>query len=155
MFGTDFNKPWNLVRDQGVGGSNPLSPTNLFKQISSTSGFPSQRCGRFCRRPKPHSSIRGRSRGAPVLWKLARPAHFVVVTFSHWRCLLNSGQREFRAGRAPRQILAVCYPPHTAEAAEAVTKTRTVTKAIKIAVPRNPAFPAHRCSQIPIAQVRS
>ena len=28
---TRFNKQWNLVRDQGVGGSNPLSPTNLFK----------------------------------------------------------------------------------------------------------------------------
>jgi hypothetical protein len=27
---TRFNKQWNLVRDQGVGGSNPLSPTNLF-----------------------------------------------------------------------------------------------------------------------------
>jgi hypothetical protein len=27
---TDFTKDWNLVRDQGVGGSNPLSPTNLF-----------------------------------------------------------------------------------------------------------------------------
>ncbi len=31
----------HLVRDQGVGGSNPLSPTNLFKHISSTSGFSS------------------------------------------------------------------------------------------------------------------
>jgi hypothetical protein len=31
----------HLVRDQGVGGSNPLSPTNLFKQMNSTSGFPS------------------------------------------------------------------------------------------------------------------
>jgi hypothetical protein len=36
-----FNKRWNLVRDQGVGGSNPLSPTNLFKHLSCTSGFPS------------------------------------------------------------------------------------------------------------------
>jgi len=25
---TTFNNSWNLVRDQGVGGSNPLSPTN-------------------------------------------------------------------------------------------------------------------------------
>jgi hypothetical protein len=25
----EFSKRWNLVRDQGVGGSNPLSPTNL------------------------------------------------------------------------------------------------------------------------------
>jgi hypothetical protein len=30
---TDFNKAWNLVRDQGVGGSNPLSPTNLFNYL--------------------------------------------------------------------------------------------------------------------------
>ncbi len=29
----EFNKRWNLVRDQGVGGSNPLSPTNLFKPL--------------------------------------------------------------------------------------------------------------------------
>ena len=25
----------HLVRDQGVGGSNPLSPTNIFKQIQA------------------------------------------------------------------------------------------------------------------------
>jgi hypothetical protein len=31
----------HLVRDQGVGGSNPLSPTNLFKHLNYTSGFPS------------------------------------------------------------------------------------------------------------------
>ncbi|MEY2393794.1 MAG: hypothetical protein QOF94_139 [Acidobacteriaceae bacterium] len=31
----------HLVRDQGVGGSNPLSPTNLFKYLNCTSGFPS------------------------------------------------------------------------------------------------------------------
>jgi hypothetical protein len=30
----------HLVRDQGVGGSNPLSPTNLFKHLNYTSGFP-------------------------------------------------------------------------------------------------------------------
>src|ERR1700686_5384388 len=30
-----------LVRDQGVGGSNPLSPTNLFKYLNCASGFPS------------------------------------------------------------------------------------------------------------------
>ena len=29
----------HLVRDQGVGGSNPLSPTNLFKHLNCTSGF--------------------------------------------------------------------------------------------------------------------
>jgi hypothetical protein len=28
---TDFNKHRNLVRDQGVGGSNPLSPINYFQ----------------------------------------------------------------------------------------------------------------------------
>ncbi len=38
---TDFNKVWNLVRDQGVGGSNPLSPTNIFKHINCISGFSS------------------------------------------------------------------------------------------------------------------
>ena len=37
---TDFNKAWNLVRDQGVGGSNPLSPTNVFNEINSISGIP-------------------------------------------------------------------------------------------------------------------
>jgi hypothetical protein len=31
----------HLVRDQGVGGSNPLSPTNIFKHLNITSGFPS------------------------------------------------------------------------------------------------------------------
>src|SRR5579872_1185569 len=28
-------------RDQGVGGSNPLSPTIIFKHLNATSGFPS------------------------------------------------------------------------------------------------------------------
>ncbi len=28
-----FFLPLNLVRDQGVGGSNPLSPTNIFNDI--------------------------------------------------------------------------------------------------------------------------
>ena len=37
----EFNNHRNLVRDQGVGGSNPLSPTNLFKHLNRTSGFPS------------------------------------------------------------------------------------------------------------------
>src|SRR5207245_5768284 len=36
-----FNNCWNLVRDQGVGGSNPLSPTIIFKHLNVTSGFPS------------------------------------------------------------------------------------------------------------------
>src|SRR5258708_19882968 len=29
----------HLVRDQGVGGSNPLSPTNLFQELTSILGF--------------------------------------------------------------------------------------------------------------------
>ena len=33
----------HLVRDQGVGGSNPLSPTNFLKQIHSESGLPANR----------------------------------------------------------------------------------------------------------------
>jgi|SRR6266853_1498957 len=35
QFPTCFNTDSNLVRDQGVGGSNPLSPTNIFKQMQS------------------------------------------------------------------------------------------------------------------------
>jgi hypothetical protein len=33
----EFNNRLNLVRDQGVGGSNPLSPTNLFHAHNSIS----------------------------------------------------------------------------------------------------------------------
>ena len=29
----------HLVRDQGVGGSNPLSPTNLFNSLEERTGF--------------------------------------------------------------------------------------------------------------------
>ncbi len=29
----------HLVRDQGVGGSNPLSPTNIFNNLAAVSGF--------------------------------------------------------------------------------------------------------------------
>jgi len=38
---TDFNRVWNLVRDQGVGGSNPLSPTN-FNELRVRLVFPPQ-----------------------------------------------------------------------------------------------------------------
>ena len=33
---TSFDRLWNLVRDQGVGGSNPLSPTNYFQLLTAT-----------------------------------------------------------------------------------------------------------------------
>jgi hypothetical protein len=35
-FSTVFNKCFDLVRDQGVGGSNPLSPTNKINQLESS-----------------------------------------------------------------------------------------------------------------------
>jgi len=34
----DFHNLLNLVRDQGVGGSNPLSPTNCFQQLTAAPG---------------------------------------------------------------------------------------------------------------------
>src|ERR1041385_9092161 len=37
---TNSNRPWNLVRDQGVGGSNPLSPTIIFNHLQSIPGPP-------------------------------------------------------------------------------------------------------------------
>jgi hypothetical protein len=37
---TAFNRGQNLVRDQGVGGSNPLSPANLFNHLQPISGLP-------------------------------------------------------------------------------------------------------------------
>jgi hypothetical protein len=37
----ESNKDRNLVRDQGVGGSNPLSPTIFSKHLNRASGFPS------------------------------------------------------------------------------------------------------------------
>jgi hypothetical protein len=46
----------HLVRDQGVGGSNPLSPTNIFKDITALLDFRLHRCSRFCRRSNPQSS---------------------------------------------------------------------------------------------------
>ena len=38
--GKDARSDVPIVK-QGVGGSNPLSPTNLFKHLNCTSGFPS------------------------------------------------------------------------------------------------------------------
>ena len=35
MVSTDFNNQLKLVRDQGVGGSNPLSPTNNFNTLQT------------------------------------------------------------------------------------------------------------------------
>ena len=46
MFGEWLSLVEHLVRDQGVGGSNPLSPTNVFeetralKQLPATADFP-------------------------------------------------------------------------------------------------------------------
>ena len=37
----------HLVRDQGVGGSNPLSPTNLFKYLTALSVFRLHQCSRI------------------------------------------------------------------------------------------------------------
>jgi len=41
LISVQFNTCRNLVRDQGVVGSNPVSPTNLFKHLNCISGFPS------------------------------------------------------------------------------------------------------------------
>ena len=38
---------------RGVGGSNPLSPTNIFNNLSAFLVFPSHYCRRFCRRCVP------------------------------------------------------------------------------------------------------
>ncbi len=57
---TDFNKRRNLVRDQGVGGSNPLAPTN--------SKWVYIRCS--------HSSQRARRMGEPRhQWRWTTPTH--------------------------------------------------------------------------------
>ena len=43
-----FNKSFNLVRDQGVGGSNPLSPTIIFNNLQSFHLTGKFHCRRFC-----------------------------------------------------------------------------------------------------------
>ena len=40
LFGEWLSLVEHLVRDQGVGGSNPLSPTNLFNNLHEISGLP-------------------------------------------------------------------------------------------------------------------
>src|SRR5579872_1688828 len=40
LISASFNKVLNVVRDQGVGGSNPLSPTNVFNKLQAF--FPCQ-----------------------------------------------------------------------------------------------------------------
>ena len=37
----------HLVRDQGVGGSNPLSPTNIYNEIQAISGMTPRGAGDF------------------------------------------------------------------------------------------------------------
>jgi len=44
-----FNNLRNPVRDQGVGGSNPLSPTNIFKQIQTFCELRKTACRQNCR----------------------------------------------------------------------------------------------------------
>ena len=51
----------HLVRDQGVGGSNPLSPTILFSQIKRSSGFPFTALYAKLRLRNPRSSTSGSS----------------------------------------------------------------------------------------------
>ena len=41
-------RPRPQIRDQGVGGSNPLSPTNIFNNLQAFSRLPKTRCTRFC-----------------------------------------------------------------------------------------------------------
>ena len=58
----NFNKLRNRVRDQGVAGSNPVSPTIFFNEIQP---FPERLkidCSRFCRRSIPPSSTSRKSR---------------------------------------------------------------------------------------------
>ncbi len=38
-FPKTFKTSPDLVRDQGVGGSNPLSPTNIFNELRAVLGF--------------------------------------------------------------------------------------------------------------------
>src|SRR5580693_8364883 len=45
---TDFNSSLKLVRDQGVGGSNPLSPTNIFNSLQPSDPHLKIHCRRFC-----------------------------------------------------------------------------------------------------------
>ena len=46
----------NLVRDQGVGGSNPLSPTNVFNSLRQFSSRPKIHCSQNCRHADPRGS---------------------------------------------------------------------------------------------------
>ncbi len=50
----------HLVRDQGVGGSNPLSPTNLFKQLRQ---FPPDPIG--CNRVQLTAAARSQAPSVP------------------------------------------------------------------------------------------
>jgi hypothetical protein len=45
MISTDFNNSLKLVRDQGVGGSNPLSPTNYFQYFADLDKFKNRPSG--------------------------------------------------------------------------------------------------------------
>ena len=56
QFSTDFNRSFDLVRDQGVGGSNPLTPTIIFNNLHRFRDHPQSRCSRFCSRSNPPSS---------------------------------------------------------------------------------------------------
>ena len=56
-FPKTFKTSPDLVRDQGVGGSNPLSPTNLFNDLRAVSDFPSTPLEMILRLRKPQRSI--------------------------------------------------------------------------------------------------
>ena len=45
MISINFNERIKLVRDQGVGGSNPLSPTNVFKHLQANDVLESRPSG--------------------------------------------------------------------------------------------------------------
>ena len=48
MFGEWLSLVEHLVRDQGVGGSNPLSPTNIFNNLQQFLSRRKIQCRRFC-----------------------------------------------------------------------------------------------------------
>src|SRR5437763_5081259 len=84
----------SLLRDQGVGGSNPLSPTNLFNHLSCL-------CLPCETRAQPSNPLSSDELGAEGLQLPRSDAHFRIIVDSHCWVSLQSEQTTYSRRLCP------------------------------------------------------
>jgi hypothetical protein len=109
----DFNKSPKLVRDQGVGGSNPLSPTNIINNVQTFSSRLKIQCRRFCSGESlqvPQSAVKSKCPvetahlGGRLATRTGRVSR-TGATASWIRSLSSVDGRQARRCQAPEELI--------------------------------------------------